>query len=58
MAKLKTEHEWQKDTLLKDGPYTSTKDIVVRVAKYLPNNQILADLDKKKNIVYCKLIVN
>ena len=52
MAKFKTELEWQKNTLLKEGPYTSTKDIVVRVAKYMPNNNILADLDKKKNIVY------
>ena len=52
MSKLKTELEWQKNTLLKDGPYTSTKDIVIRVAKYKPNANILADLDKKKNIVY------
>ncbi|MBQ9790501.1 MAG: AMP-binding protein [Clostridia bacterium] len=52
MSKLKTELEWQKDTLLKDGPYTSTKDIVIRVAKYMPDNKILAELDKKKNIVY------
>lgn len=52
MSKLKTELEWQKNTLLKDGPYTSTKDIIQRVAKYLPNNNILADLDKNKNIVY------
>lgn len=52
MAKLKPELEWQKNTLLKDGPYTSTKDIIVRLAKYVPDNNILADLDKKKNIVY------
>ena len=52
MSKLKTELEWQKDTLLKDGPYTSTKDIVIRVAKYMPDNKILAELDKKKSIVY------
>ena len=52
MAKLKTEHEWQKDTLLKDGPYKSTKDIIMRIAKYVPDNPILADLDKNKNIVY------
>ncbi len=52
MTKLKPETEWQKNTLLKEGPYTSTKDIVVRVAKYMPNNNILAELDKNKNIVY------
>ena len=52
MSKLKTELEWQKNTLLKDGPYTSTKDIILRIAKYVPDNPILADLDKKKNIVY------
>lgn len=52
MSKLKTELEWQKNTLLKDGPYKSTKDIVLRVAKYKPNENILADLDKNKNIVY------
>lgn len=52
MAKLKSELEWQKDTLLKDGPYKSTKDIIMRIAKYVPENPILADLDKNKNIVY------
>ena len=49
---LKTEIEWNKNTLLKEGPYTSTKEILERIAKLIPNNNILADLDKNDNIVY------
>lgn len=52
MTKLKTEIEWNKKTLLKEGPYTSTKEILERIARIIPDRPILADLDKKKNIVY------
>jgi len=49
--KYKSEREWQKDLLLKDGDYTSYKDIIVRINQYIPKRNILADLDKQKNIV-------
>lgn len=50
--KLLTEREMQKKFLLKDGDYTSTKDVLERIKNYIPNKNILADLDKDKNIVY------
>ena len=52
MKKYLTEREMQKDFLLKDGDYKSTKEVVERIAKYMPNNNIFADLDENKNIVY------
>lgn len=48
----KTERQMQKRTLLKDGDYQSTRQIFERVAKYLPNENIFAELDDKKQIVY------
>ena len=50
--KYKTEREMNRDFLLKDGDYKSTKEIFERIAKIIPDRKILADLDKKKNIVY------
>ena len=50
--KYKTEREWNKDYLLKDGDYKSTKEIFERIAKLIPDRNILADLDENKNIVY------
>lgn len=50
--KYKTEREHHKNYLLKDGDYTSTKEIFERIAKYIPEKNILAELDKNKNIVY------
>lgn len=47
-----TEREVHKDFLLKDGDYISTKEVLERVAHYVPNNKILAELDENKNIVY------
>lgn len=38
--------------LLKDSDYSTTKEVVLRVAKVLPNNKLLANLDKDLNIVY------
>ena len=52
MRKYKTERQLQKNFLLKDGDYKSTKEMLHRIAKYIPNKNILADLDKNKNIVY------
>lgn len=41
-----------KDTLLKDGDYTSIKEMLERIIKFIPNANLLADLDENKNIVY------
>lgn len=38
--------------LLKDGNYSSTKEVVLRVAHTLPNTNLFAHLDKDLNIVY------
>lgn len=50
--KLQTERQMNKNFLLKDGDYKSTKDIFERINKYIPNKNILAELDKDKNIIY------
>jgi len=50
--KYKTERQFQKNLLLKDGDYKSTKEIFERLNKYLPNKKILAELDKNKQIIY------
>ena len=52
MKKYLTEREMQKDFLLKDGDYKSTKEILERIAKYVPDNNIFAELDENKNIIY------
>ena len=41
-----------KDTLLKDGDYKSIKEMLERIIKFIPNANLLADLDENKNIVY------
>ncbi len=50
--KIQTERQMNKDFLLKDGDYQSTKEIFERIAKIIPERNILADLDSKKNIRY------
>jgi len=52
MKKYLTEREMHKDFLLKDGDYKSTKEILERIAKYVPDNNIFAELDENKNIIY------
>ena len=52
MKKYLTEREMHKDFLLQDGDYISTKEVLERIANYVPNNNILAELDGNKNIVY------
>ena len=52
MKKYKSEREVNKDFLLKDGDYKTTKEIFERIAKYIPEKNILAELDNNKNIVY------
>lgn len=50
--KYKTERQLQKKFLLKEGDYKNIKDMLIRVAKYLPNKPLLAELNKEKEIVY------
>lgn len=54
MAKIKymTERQLNADKLLKDGDYQSIRDVIERIDKYIPEKNILAELDKDKNIVY------
>ena len=50
--KYQTEREMNKNHLLKDGDYVSTKDVLERIAKHIPNKNILAELDENNNIIY------
>ena len=50
--KIKTEREWNKKYLLKDGDYKSTKEMFERIATLIPDKKLLANLDENKNIVY------
>ena len=52
MKKYLTEREMHKDFLLQDGDYISTKEVLERIARYIPNNNILAELDENKNITH------
>ena len=50
--KYKTERELNRDFLLRDGDYTSNRDVIERVARYIPDKNLLADLDENKEIRY------
>lgn len=50
--KLQTERQMQKNLLLQEGDYENTRDVFERIARYLPNKNILAELDEHRNIVY------
>lgn len=50
--KYLTEREINKNFLLKEGDYKSTKDIIERIARIIPDREILAELDDNKNIIY------
>ena len=41
MKKYISEREMHKNFLLKDGDYKSTKEVLERIAKYIPNDKIL-----------------
>lgn len=47
-----SEREMLADTLLKEGDYKSIRQVVERIFRIVPDNQILADLDKDNNIIY------
>ena len=40
------------DTLLKEGPYRNTHDVVERISRLVPDNRILAELNRNGNIVH------
>ena len=48
----RTERQLQQDRLLKDGDYTSIRDMLGRLLKMYPDKAILAELDEQKNIVH------
>ena len=50
--RYKTEREYNRNILLKEGDYKSTKEIFERIARIIPNKNILAELDQNKKIVY------
>ncbi|MBQ7277317.1 MAG: AMP-binding protein [Bacilli bacterium] len=53
MKRIRTEYENLKNTYLKDGLYTSIKDIVLRVGKYNPDLILFGEIDDKNgDIVY------
>lgn len=47
-----TDRDNLKDTLLKDGDYTSIRQMLDRLLQYVPDNKLLAELDASGNIVY------
>lgn len=49
---MKYQTERQMNLLLKEGDYKSTKEVFERIARLIPDRNILADLDQDKNIVY------
>lgn len=50
--KRKTERELNKNFLLKNGDYRSTKEVFERINEYIPDSNIFAELDSKNNIIY------
>lgn len=48
----RTEREYNSKTLLKDGDYKSIRDMLTRINAMIPQNQILAELNDKNEIVY------
>ncbi len=48
----KTERQMNKNRLLKDGDYENLRQIFERVATFMPETNILAELNDKKEIVY------
>ena len=49
--KYRTERELQRNRLLKDGDYTSIRDMLGRLRNLYPDKAILAELDEQKHIV-------
>ena len=49
--KYRTEREMQRNRLLKNGDYTSIRDMLGRLRDLYPDRPMLAELDSRKNIV-------
>lgn len=49
--KYRTEREMQRDRLLKNGDYTSIRDMLGRLRDLYPDRPMLAELDKQKHII-------
>ncbi len=52
MNKYRTERENLGSTLLKDGDYGSIREMLERINRLIPGNQVLAELDQEKKIKY------
>lgn len=52
MGKLKTEREYNAKTLLKDGDYSSIREMLCRIKEMRAEYKILAELNEKNEIVY------
>ena len=52
MSKYRTEREFQRTALLKDGDYQSIRDMICRINRLIPDTRILAELDREKQIKY------
>ena len=50
--KFKSDRLMLADTLLKDGDYESIRQSIERIARIVPDNKVLAELDKNGEIVY------
>ena len=50
--RLRTERELQSKTLLKEGDYTSIRDMLGRINRMIPDANILAELNDKDEIIY------
>lgn len=50
--KLKSEREMLANTVLKDGDCSSVRDMLERIRKYYPSNNVLAELNEANEIVY------
>jgi long-chain acyl-CoA synthetase len=50
--KYRTEREMQRNRLLKNGDYTSIRDMLGRLRDLYPDQPILAELDEQKHIIY------
>ena len=52
--RLRTERELQSKTLLKEGDYTSIRDMLGRINRMIPDANILAELNDKDEIIYLR----
>ena len=52
MNKYRTERDYLGSTLLKDGDYGSIREMLERINRLIPGNQVLAELDQEKKIKY------